>query len=60
MLPRMLLKLESRVEPKRARSELNMSDIVIDAGLRNPIDEFHHDIRAFQMKTDSYLCGYIY
>jgi len=43
MLPRLLLKLESRVEPKRARIELNMSDIVADPGLRKPTDEFHHD-----------------
>jgi hypothetical protein len=36
---------ESRVEPKRAHIELNMSDIVVDPILRKPIDEFHHGIR---------------
>ncbi|WVZ53683.1 LOW QUALITY PROTEIN: hypothetical protein U9M48_004588 [Paspalum notatum var. saurae] len=36
---------ESCVEQKRPRIELNMDDIVVDPGLRKPIDEFHHDIR---------------
>jgi hypothetical protein len=35
----------SCVEPKRAHIELNMSDIVVDPGLRKSIDEFQHGIR---------------
>jgi hypothetical protein len=37
--------IESQVEPKSPRIELDMNDIVVDLGLRKPIDEFHHDIR---------------
>ena len=37
--------IESRVEQKRPRIELDMRDIVVDPGDRKPIDDFHHDIR---------------
>ncbi|CAD6270705.1 unnamed protein product [Miscanthus lutarioriparius] len=37
--------IESRVEQKRPRIELDMRDIVADPGERKPIDDFHHDIR---------------
>jgi len=37
--------IESRVEQKRPRIELDMRDIVADLGERKPIDDFHHDIR---------------
>nr|XP_034569857.1 zinc finger MYM-type protein 1-like [Setaria viridis] len=37
--------IESRVEQKRPRIELDMRDIVADPGQRKPIDDFHHDIR---------------
>ena len=37
--------IENRVEQKRPRIELDMRDIDADLGDRNPIDDFHHDIR---------------
>ncbi|CAD6214306.1 unnamed protein product [Miscanthus lutarioriparius] len=37
--------IESRVEQKRPRIELDMRDIVANPGDRKPIDDFHHDIR---------------
>ncbi|CAD6223138.1 unnamed protein product [Miscanthus lutarioriparius] len=37
--------LESRLEQKRPRIELDLRDIVDDPGNRKPIDEFHHGIR---------------